>query len=103
MKTISTLDLRNKLGRVIDEVHYTRKPVLVLKKNKPVVQISMVEENKRSAFDFAEYKRLVNGLPRRYRFKPSRRLFNLVGKGDYVALEDEDEIIYQYLKQKHEK
>lgn len=102
METISTFDLRNKLGRVIDGVRYTRKPVVVLKKNKPVVLISPIEETSQGIFNLGEYRKLVKTLPKKYQVgDPSPKLLKIIGSGPYIPFEKEKEAIHEYLDEKY--
>jgi prevent-host-death family protein len=44
MKTLSALDLRKKLGTVLDEVSLQKEPVMITRANKPLAVIISVEE-----------------------------------------------------------
>lgn len=103
MKTISSLKLRNNLGEVLDEVRFTLKPVVVLKNDNPIVKIVPLERaKKRSHFSLTRYRKIVKSLRPEYQVgDPDPDLLEIVGSGDYIPLEQEKEMIYQYLDEKY--
>lgn len=103
MKTVSTLNLRSRLGEIIDQVRFHRTPIIVLKNRKPVARIVPLEQKPQpKGFDIKKYRQLMKRLPAKYQVgDPDPELLALVGSGDYVAWEDENKLIEQYLRQKH--
>lgn len=102
-KTISTVNLRNHLGEILEEIRFTRVSFVVLKNNDPVVKISPLQgSNKKKGFDINEYRRLNSKLPPKYQVgDPDPDLLEIFGSGDYVPLEEEKQVIYEYLDEKY--
>jgi len=104
MKTITALKLRNRLGEVLDQVRFSKTPVLVYKNEKPVVKIVPVNQPKtidKKKF-LREYRQLMSTLPKKYQVgDPDPDFMAILGSGAQVSLEEEEEVIYQYLKEKH--
>jgi len=104
MRTITALKLRNRLGEVLDQVRFTKTPVLVYKNAKPVARILPVRQSKRVDKEqfLKEYRELMAKLPKKYQVgDPDPDLMEILGSGAQVSLEEEEEVIYQYLKEKH--
>lgn len=103
MRTITALKLRNRLGEVLDQVRFTKTPVLVYKNEKPVVKILPVDEQRvPKGFDLKEYRRIMSTLPKKYQIgDPDPEFLATIGAGAQVSLEEEEDVITEYLKQKH--
>lgn len=86
MKTISTLSLRNSLGRVLSEVETTKQAITIVKNNRPVAKIVPIVE---STFVFGQKKfdQLVAKLPPTYTLTHiDEDLLALTGCGEYIYL-----------------